>query len=60
MGDDGKPPGQAETMREKSERLKAARLQADRDRDARIDRASRKSAARRKALAGPTEKGAPR
>lgn len=49
---DGKAPGEArpETTQEKSERLKAARLQAERDKDARIERANRKSLARRKVL----------
>ncbi|WP_061934295.1 hypothetical protein [Aureimonas sp. AU22] len=54
---DEKRPGDGETVREKTERLKAARLQADRERDARIERDTRKSAARRKALAGPSIKG---
>lgn len=52
-GEDRKTGG--ETVQEKTERLKAARLQAERDKDARIDRASRKSAARRKVLQGPTK-----
>ena len=39
-----------ETTKEKTERLKAARLQAERDKDARIARANRKAAARRKVL----------
>lgn len=49
---DGDKPGtvDAETTAEKSARLKAARLQAERDKDARIVRASRKSEARRKVL----------
>lgn len=50
-----------ETTQEKTQRLKAARLQAERDRDARIERDTRKAAARRKVLAGPTlGKGSPR
>ena len=60
MGSDGQPPAEGETTREKTERLKAARLQAERDRDARIDRANRHTAARRKVLAGPDGKGAGR
>lgn len=42
-------PG-VETAAEKSARLKAARLQAERDKDMRIERANRKSDARRKVL----------
>jgi hypothetical protein len=50
-----------ETTQEKTQRLKAARLQAERDRDARIERDTRKAAARRKVLAGPAPgKGSPR
>ena len=40
----------AETLQQKSERLKAARLQAETDRNARVARASRKATARRKIL----------
>lgn len=53
---DEKRPAEGETVREKSERLKAARLQADQERNARIERDTRRSASRRKALAGPTAK----
>ncbi|GGE22943.1 hypothetical protein GCM10011390_47950 [Aureimonas endophytica] len=54
MDETNRPPGESrvETTEEKSARLKAARLQAERDKDARIDRANRKAAARRKIL-GP-------
>jgi hypothetical protein len=47
----GTKPG--ETAREKTERLRAARLQAEQDKDARIERANRKAAARRKVLGKP-------
>ncbi|WP_156386364.1 hypothetical protein [Aureimonas sp. Leaf454] len=49
-GDDKPGAGVPETLQEKSARLKAARLQAERDKDARIDRANRKASARRKVL----------
>ncbi|KQT77149.1 hypothetical protein ASG54_12990 [Aureimonas sp. Leaf460] len=51
MNDGDKPGGvRPETTKEKSERLKAARLQAERDKDTRIERATRKAIARRKVL----------
>ncbi|ALN73486.1 hypothetical protein M673_12240 [Aureimonas sp. AU20] len=48
------PPGgkAAETPKQKSERLKAARLEAERNKDARIEWANRKAGARRKVLQG--------
>lgn len=42
--------GAAETVKQKSERLKAARLQAEQNKEARIEWANRKAAARRKVL----------
>lgn len=53
--DDERRKTGGETLQEKTERLKAARLQAERDKDARIERANRKSAARRKVLQGPAK-----
>ncbi|WAJ29935.1 hypothetical protein [Antarcticirhabdus aurantiaca] len=56
MVHDQTPPGgpKPETTSEKSKRLKEARLQAERDKEARIERANRKAAARRKVLGGAT------
>ena len=42
--------GAAETVKQKSERLKAARLQAEQNKEARIEWANRTAAARRKVL----------
>ncbi|WP_156417853.1 hypothetical protein [Aureimonas sp. AU4] len=54
MTDKRDTAGQAgETAREKTERLRAARLQAERDKTARIERDTRKAAARRKVLGKP-------
>jgi hypothetical protein len=50
MADETRPPGQAETVQEKSTRLRAARLDAEKAKDQRIERANRKAAARRKVL----------
>lgn len=47
------PRGAAETPSEKSARLKAARLEAERNKEARIEWANRKAAARRKVLSDP-------
>ena len=50
MVDETCPPSQAETVQEKSARLRAARLDAEKAKDQRIERANRKAAARRKVL----------
>jgi hypothetical protein len=50
MADDRKEPARAETTLEKTARLKAARLEAGQQKDQRIERATRKAAARRKVL----------
>ncbi len=53
MTDKSEPPrgSQEETVKQKSERLKAARLQAEQNKEARIEWANRKAAARRKCWA---------
>ncbi len=53
MNDGKEPPpvgGAKEGVREKTERLKAARLQAEANKQARIEVANRRAAARRKVL----------
>lgn len=52
MTNKSEPPrgSHEETVKQKSERLKAARLQAEQNKEARIEWANRKAAARRKVL----------